>query len=508
MLDELITAHRADIVARCKSRNTRWAESPHLESELSYGIPLFLDQLVDALATGSHPTLTQSSTRHAEALWRRNFTIAEVVRDYGSVCQVITEIAMEVDFSVATAEFRILNRCLDEAIAEAVTEFTRLQDDVGRERLGQLASDRMASVGMLAAGIVHEINNPLTAIIANLALAADHADQGVDSLSLKSLREELQDSIAAAERIRQIVRNVRVFSACNVFERQVIDIEPVLESSLRISSNEVRHRARLVRDYAPMLSPVDADESQLGQVFLNLLVNAAQSIEEGHARDNEIAVTTRMEAGQVIVEIRDSGVGISADAVPKLFTPFFTTKESAVGTGLGLSICHRIISDMHGTITVSSTVGGGSTFRVSLPAANAADVRPPKTAIAALMPTRSGRVLFIDDEVLLCKTAFRILSGQHDVVHTTSAREALGWIGAGQIFDVILCDLMMPDLTGQEFYVALHSTAPALAERIIFMTGGAFTARASGFLSEVQNPRFDKPFDAMTLRNIVSAGMS
>jgi len=373
-----------------------------------------------------------------------------------------------------------------------------------------ITSDRMASVGMLAAGIAHEINNPLAAIMANLHLAVEQAavlGTGGDP-RLRELHEELSDCLFSAERILHIVQDVRIFSRSKETIDHPIEVEPILESSLRMAWNEVRHRARVVRDYAPLLAPVAADESRLGQVFLNLIVNAAQAIEEGHAGANEIGVVTRMDGAHVVIEIRDSGSGIPAEQLPRLFTPFFTTKAVGIGTGLGLSICHRIVTDLGGTITVQSVPGCGSVFRISLPACQAAVAATPARPPEVVKPPRRGRVLVIDDEALLGAAVRRILVAEHDVTVTVSARMALAWLRAGQRFDVILCDLMMPDLNGREFHAILQEIAPAMADRIIFMTGGAFTPRATGFLAEVSNARLLKPFDPITLRNSVNRSLT
>jgi PAS domain S-box-containing protein len=387
-------------------------------------------------------------------------------------------------------------------ITRNTSESRKLQEQV-------MTSDRMASVGMLAAGIAHEINNPLAALMANLYLAVDHVAELADGdASLRQLHEELIDSLAAAERMRKIMRDLRIFSRSNEATPHAVEVEPILESSLRMAWNEVRHRALVVRDFAPGLAAVEADESRLGQVFLNLIVNAAQSIEEGHAAINEIALITRMDGGRVVIEIRDSGSGIPPALLRRLFSPFFTTKSVGLGTGLGLSICRRIVNDLGGTIAVDSTPGRGSTFRVSLPAAKGALAPVPSSLREVAKPSRRGRVLVIDDEELLGNAIRRILAAEHEVVVTKSARQALGWIEAGQRFDVILCDLMMPDLNGQDFHLKLREIATTLADQIIFMTGGAFTPRARSFLAEVPNPRLAKPFDPISLRDMVNRGVA
>ncbi|MCA9675797.1 MAG: PAS domain S-box protein, partial [Myxococcales bacterium] len=241
-----------------------------------------------------------------------------------------------------------------------------------------IAADRMAAVGALSAGVAHEINNPLAAVVAGLDLALRHlADPASHSMS--TIRAEVRDARAAAWRIRDIVRDLRVFSRAEDEERGPVELREVLESTLRMARNEIRHRARLHTDYQPV-PPVIATESRLGQVFLNLVINAAQALPEGHADAHEIRVATRLDDdGRVVVEIADTGSGMTAETIDRMFTPFFTTKPAGQGTGLGLAICQRIVTGLGGEITVTSEVGKGSVFRVHLPAAEA----PAPPAVAA-----------------------------------------------------------------------------------------------------------------------------
>jgi CheY-like chemotaxis protein/anti-sigma regulatory factor (Ser/Thr protein kinase) len=249
---------------------------------------------------------------------------------------------------------------------------------------------------------------------------------------------------------------------------------------------------------------VDANEARLGQVFLNLIVNAAQAIGEGRADSNEIRVSTSTDSsGRVVVEIRDTGPGMPPETLNNLFTPFFTTKPAGVGTGLGLAICHRIVTGLGGEIAVESQVGVGTAFKVYLPASRgeeAEDVVVKEAAPAA----RRGRVLLIDDDQMIGGAVRRTLSGEHDVKVLTSAQGALDSIVAGERFDVILCDMMMPVVTGMDFYEQLFQKVREQAERVVFLTGGAFTDRAREFLDRVPNARMEKPFGVQNLRALVN----
>ncbi len=382
------------------------------------------------------------------------------------------------------------------AIARDVTEKRRTEAQL-------VASDRLASVGTLAAGVAHEINNPLASVVTNLALALQELDR-VEGHGLSlDFREELRDAREGAERIRVIVRDLKIFSRSEEDRIGPVDPKQVFESTLRIAWNEIRHRARLVKLYGKV-PPVDANESRLGQVLLNLLVNAAQAIPEGHSDVNEIRIATRLDAsGWVVFEIADTGSGMSPEQREHLFEPFFTTKPAGAGTGLGLAICHRIITALGGKIEVESLPGEGSVFRVYLPPARSEEADAPP--VVAVRPgQRRGRVLIIDDEPIIGATIRRLLSAEHEVVISTGANDALDRFRAGERFDVILCDLMMPEVTGAEFYQQLRRESPEQAERVIFLTGGAFTPRAREFLDNVTNLLIEKPFEHEQLRALVN----
>jgi len=368
-----------------------------------------------------------------------------------------------------------------------------------------VASERMASMGMLAAGLAHEINNPLSSVVANLDLALMDVDALPASRRVPDdLRDELRDARDAADRVRDIVRDLKIFSRADHDRPGPVDLRRVLDSTLRMAWNEIRHRARLVKVYADV-PHVEATESRLGQVFLNLVMNAAQAIPEGHSGANEIRVSTRLGArNDVVVEIADTGCGMSPEVVDSIFVPFFTTKPAGMGTGLGLAICARIVGELGGTIEVESEPGAGTVFRVQLPAARSEDLprSAPLLVVATVGPR--GRVLVIDDEQTIGTAVRRVLSREHDVVITTGAQEARARLATGDRFDVIVCDLMMPNVTGVEFFEQLVRDDPGHAERVIFLTGGAFTTSTRTFLENVKNLWIEKPFDASQLRALVN----
>jgi PAS domain S-box-containing protein len=394
-------------------------------------------------------------------------------------------------------------------VVRNVTERKKLQSQL-------MVSDRMASVGTLAAGVAHEINNPLAALIGNLDYVAETlghtAGRASTSASIKrsdawlldEIKEPLADARDAADRLRLIVRYLKIFSRSPTDEeKSSVDIKAVMESSLRMAWNEIRHRAHLVKLYGPTPS-VEANEGRLGQVFLNLIVNAAQALPEGQAESNEIRVCTRRDGQRVVIEVSDTGAGIPPEIIGRIFDAFFTTKAVGLGTGLGLAICHRIVTDMGGELTVESEVGKGTTFRVALPIARAAKI-VATAPVAEPVPVigRRRRVLVVDDEELVLRSVKRLLSKEHDVVGIAAAKEALARCAGGETFDLILCDLMMPDMTGMDLHRELSRVAPEQATRMVFLTGGAFTAKARKFLSASAGEHIEKPFSPATLRAIV-----
>jgi signal transduction histidine kinase len=386
-------------------------------------------------------------------------------------------------------------------------------------------TEKMAAVGQLAAGVGHEINNPLAYVTANLDFATEtlsglthpeggpaHAQASTQAQTLAEVSQAqtlaevsqaLQEAQDGARRVGRIVKDLRTFARQNdEEEKQVLEVRQVIEAALKFTANTLRFRARITRDFRET-APVEANEARLVQVFINLLVNAAQALPEGHAEEHEIRVTTDLDAsGSVVVEVSDTGTGMSPEVLERIFEPFFTTKPVGQGTGLGLPICRNIIEGLGGRLTVQSTQGKGSTFRITLPAARPKSVTSEPTPPAPSTRKLEGRVLVVDDEPLIGASAKRILRSLCDVVVVTSPREALALVEAGQRFDLVLCDLMMPQMTGMELHGELSRQAPEVAARMIFLTGGAFTPDAQQFLLDKQ--WIEKPFDNHALRTCVS----
>jgi two-component system, cell cycle sensor histidine kinase and response regulator CckA len=361
-----------------------------------------------------------------------------------------------------------------------------------------LQADRLMALGTLAAGIAHDINNPLTYILGSLEYverAIDDArkDAGGKELLEQGMVEALMNAREGAERVRHIVRDLMTFARPIADTKQLVDVESVLDSMVSLAWNEIRHRARLVKRYA-RVPAVEGDESRLGQVFLNLIVNAAQAIDAGDLPDGAITLSTTLEGDRVVVEVADTGMGIEKTDLPHVFEPFFTTKPVGKGNGLGLTICRTIVASHGGDIRVSSDDGKGSTFRVSLPVAKTTPLQQDEAPTSSDARTKRSRILVIDDEPLLGQTLTYAFAGRHDLVLATSGREAIRRLGEDAEYDLVLCDLMMPDVSGPKVFEVVEQEHPELVPRFAFMTGGAFTERAQEFLERYPGRRIDKPF--------------
>jgi len=370
----------------------------------------------------------------------------------------------------------------------------------------RVVADRMASVGTLAAGVAHEINNPLTYAAANVELAIEELRaRRVASRSgrTEDLETMLCDALEGIARVTKIVSGLRTYSRIEDANLAPVDLAVVIELALQMSRNEIGPRA-LVTEYGS-LPLVDANEARLGQVFINLLVNAGQAFEESdEAGEIRIATSTDL-TGRAIVEIGDNGRGIPAPLLDRVFDPFFTTKPVGVGKGLGLTISHNIVTEMGGQLSVESVVGSGTTFRVALPPSSARrpSVPPASKRLPGPGPVRAVTVLVIDDEPAVGAAIRRILR-EHHVTVVTSARDALDLLAAGNTFELVICDLMMPGVSGMDLFKTLGSLYPEIAARVVFITGGAFTAEARAFLERVPNKRMEKPFSSTKLRELVT----
>lgn len=412
--------------------------------------------------------------------------------------------------SVAHAERRLVY-----AVARDITEQKINEERLHKARQDQLDlqrrlvfAERMASVGTLAAGVAHEINNPLTYVLTNIDLVTDllvASPAPLPHTDLDELQDMLTEARAGADRIRSIVAGLKTFSRAEDDRVEVIDLGPVIDRAINMTANEVRHRARLTTTLGP-LPRVRANEARIGQVLVNLLLNAAQSIPETGSTAHLVSLSATTNArGEAEIAVSDSGKGIDPEHLSRIFDPFFTTRPHAGGTGLGLSICHSIVTTHGGELRVDSVPGEGSTFILTLPAV---DAPPPLTSRSSPVPQtppppgRRLAILVIDDEPRVGRALQRLI-GDHNVRVAHSGKEALALLQQGLHVDLIFSDLMMPEMSGITLYEHIQRLLPHLAPRMVFISGGAFTAQARAFVESVDNPILDKPFDRDVLRSLL-----
>jgi len=413
-----------------------------------------------------------------------------------------------------------------------------IRDESEKKRLeaSMAQADRLANMGMLAASMAHELNNPLAYVHYNVeSLAQDlpllasaterccaalrgqvgdatYADIVGDGASMlepamfEDAIDRAREALGGTRRMKAMTRGLGIFSRVEQVERSRFQLETAIEAAISLAANELSQRARLVRTYG-QVPAVWASEGKLSQVFLNLLLNAAHAIEEGTAQNNQIRICTWAEGSNALVEITDTGKGIPQENLTRIFEPFFTTKPAGLGTGLGLAICSSIVTELGGDLRVESAVGKGTRFVLRLP------IKPElpqerQAAIVSKIPrdkaeTR-GRILVVDDEEAIRKSVERMLSRDHDVITVASGEQARELLEQDPAFDVVLCDLMMSGMSGMALHAWLTERDPWLARQVVFVTGGAFTPRASEYLASVGNLRLEKPVDASELKRLVS----
>jgi signal transduction histidine kinase len=374
-------------------------------------------------------------------------------------------------------------------------------------------AERFAALGRLAASVGHEINNPLAYVSMNLDIAIAeltrflqapvHNEGGLEDL--QALPTMFRECRIGLDRIRDVVKDLQRLSRRSEVKRESFSMNDLIEESLAMAQNHVRHRATVEKRYGE-LPPVVGDRSAIGQVLLNLILNAAQSLPEGRADLNSIALTTRLAERQIVVEVRDTGPGIAADVLPHIFDPFFTTKPIGEGTGLGLAVSYRIMADHGGHIEVDSQPGCGALFRILLPLTDRMELAPfPRQAPQPIAPSSTVlRVLVIDDMAAIGRTIAAALP-EHHVTVVAHAREAFEQLSKNEAFDVILCDLLMPELGGRDVLERLKLEWPHLARSVIFMTGGAFTVESREFMEHVPQRVLTKPFSIDELRAAVTS---
>ena len=361
-------------------------------------------------------------------------------------------------------------------------------------------AQRLASIGTLTAGVAHELNNPLTFVLENVAHVAEVVGRLRGAPAAADAWDEalqaLDDALEGAERMRDILRDLRTLARPDERQGGATEVRAVLEQAAALASNEVRPRARLVWDVADVPA-VRGSEGRLGQVFVNLIVNAAHAIPEGSPGDQVIRLSAaRRGDGQVAISVLDSGAGIPPEHLSRVFDPFFTTKADGLGTGLGLWVCRNIVTALGGSMEVESEVGRGTTFRVVLPAAEreAAQAAPPSDSPAGARAS----VLVVDDEPLAAAAIRRQLAPDFAVEAASGVADALAHLAARRP-DAVICDVTLQDASGLELLEGIRRLDPALASRVLVVGEGVEPGLAHRL--EACGPRWlARPFARRQLR--------
>jgi signal transduction histidine kinase/ActR/RegA family two-component response regulator len=404
--------------------------------------------------------------------------------------------------SAAREELRAIVAATTEELEKRGAELAASvrQLEVARQHLG--VTDRLAAVGRLAGGVAHEVNNPLAIALTNIGWVREHltaaANDGVAVPARAELVTALEEAEEASQRVARTVRDLQEFAQDRSAGSSAADLTMVLQNVTRLVAPEVHANARLRVDLPHDPLWVAGASPRLGQLFAHLLLHAARASAAG-AR-GELRLVARRERETAVIEVHDEGPALDPDALTHVFDPFYDAWSTGDAAGLGLAVCHGLAGALGGEITAERAEGGGTLYRVRLPLLTS----QARLALRRVDSTRP-RVLVLDDEPLVCASLYRLLSRRFDVVPQTSAHQALTLLRAGEQFDAVVCDVVMPELSGPEFFERLQHARPELAERVVFLTGGALPESSRAFLERNENPRLQKPCEASELIAVVCA---
>ncbi len=385
----------------------------------------------------------------------------------------------------------------------AVLSFGRDVTERHRMQAELLHADRMITLGNLSAGVAHEINNPLTYLMLHLEQLRSRLPGLIaDQTARTSIERIVDEAREGAERVRIIVRDLLTFSRSTGEEDEVIELPRAVDAAIKLAQSSINARASVVRDYRPV-GMLRGSEKRLTQVFLNLIVNATQAVGER----GEISISMRMEdPATAVVEIADDGPGFAPADLERAFEPFFTTKPPGIGTGLGLAIARTIVNEMGGSVAAENRAPRGAKLivRLPLPAETVPADAPVQHEDSAAASPRRLSVVIVDDENMIANAIARELREQHDVAVFTQPRQGLqALLEAARLPDVILCDLNMPGMTGNDLCQRAISARPELARRFVFITGGAMSERTRQFLDENDAHVLHKPFETAALHRAI-----
>jgi two-component system NtrC family sensor kinase len=394
----------------------------------------------------------------------------------------------EFPVELALAEVRAGGRRL---FVASLRDLTQQQ----RSREALLQAEKLAAMGSLLAGVSHELNNPLAAMIGQTIMLEEDLAGRPEADRAAKVR-------AAAERCARIVQTFLAMARQRPPVRQPVDVNAVIRDALRIAGYGLRTAGIAVEEALAAAMPViPADPDQLHQVVINLIVNAQQALQESPG-ERRLRVATRRQDDSIVVEIADNGPGVPPKLAPRIFEPFFTTKPMGSGTGVGLSFAQGIV-EAHGGRLALAEAARGACFRITLPLAEDAVDGACTSGDPEAPDGRS--ILVVDDEPEVADTLAEMLRRDgHRVAVAPSAAGARAAIAGGGI-ELILSDLGMPGEDGMALHAWLRGAHPGLAARTIFVTGDTLGARAQSFLHDCGQPVIEKPFTPASLRAALAA---
>jgi len=424
---------------------------------------------------------------------RKLFTSSQIKKD-GTLVYTEDSIFPMRDEDGKIIGFRGISRDITE---RKQREEERKQREEERKQLEQKAqfASRLASVGELAAGVAHEINNPLTAVIGYAHLLLDRKDIPVD------IKRDIEVINEGAQRVSGIIKKLLVFARQTKPERTYVDINEIINTTLELRGYSLRNaNVKIILQLDPDLPMTVADPGQLQQVFLNLIMNSEAEVKLVHG-GGKLAIKTEQVGDNLRVSFKDNGLGIAKENLERIFDPFFTTRKVGQGTGLGLSVCHGIVTEHRGRIWAESHLGKGATFIVELPIVKEKkQLELPEPVIRDARKTTKAKILVVDDELMVRQFVSQILVEEgHEVELVDSAETALEEVNNKE-YQAIMLDIKMPGMSGIELYQHFQKTSPLLADRVVFITGDVMGTSTMNFLSKTKAPYVIKPFDASQLK--------
>jgi two-component system NtrC family sensor kinase len=382
-----------------------------------------------------------------------------------------------------------------------ITEMKRAEDEIARQREALHQADKISALGSLLAGVAHELNNPLSIVVGRAAMLEDaDLDPKVEA-AVASIR-------TAAERCAKIVKTFLAMARQQAPTRRPVRIDRIVAAALDLLGYGLESGGiRVTADVPADLPPTMADPDQLTQVLTNLVTNAQQAM-IGWSGRRELAIVAEHDRrhNQLRITVSDSGPGIPEELRSRIFDPFFTTKPAGGGTGIGLAVCRGIVEAHEGTISVVVAPGGGALFVITLPVVGTLGATP-RSELPADHAGPAGRVLIVDDEEDIRHMLAEILADDgHVVEQASNGREALERLSESR-FDLVISDLIMPQLDGPGLYEELCRRDLAMASHLLFITGDTLSASARAFLQRVHRPAIEKPFVPADVRRAVRAAL-